>query len=430
MERIIENPLLKESIVYKKMDNGLDVYVMPKAGYQKQFAIYATRYGSNDSSFIPPGEKEPIVVPDGIAHFLEHKLFEEEKGNVFESYSKLGAHPNAFTNFKTTAYYFTSTDNFYECLDILMGFVGRPYFTDENVEKEKGIIAQEIRMYEDNPQWRVFFNLLGGLYHEHPVKKDIAGTVESIYKIEKEDLYVCYETFYHPSNMVLFIAGEVNPDIIFDQLDKYIKEQKADRRKKEEIKRIYPDEPADIVKKVVKQKLHVSRPLFALGFKDPDVGYKGEKLLDKIIINQILLDMLAGPSSEVYNLLYEKGLIDSSFGTEFTGEEDYGFAIFSGESPEPEKVADILLKEIDKRKKSPWEEENFIRIKRKNIGQFIRSFNYLEATGVRFVSMIFKDIQLFDYIERIEQIRYEDILKQLESIYDPKRSCLSLILPN
>jgi len=229
--------------------------------------------------------------------------------------------------------------------------------------------------------------------------------------------------------MVLFIAGEVKPDIIFKQLDKYIKNQKTDRRKREEIIRIYPEEPTGVVKEVVKQNLHVSRPLFALGFKDINVGYKGEKLLDKIIINQILLDMLVGPSSEVYNLLYEKGLIDSSFGTEFTGEEDYGFAIFSGESPEPEKVVDILLEEIEKRKKSPWEEEHFIRIKRKNMGQFIRSFNYLESIGVRFVSMIFKDIQLFDYMERIEQIRYEDMLNQLESIYDPKRSCLSIILP-
>ncbi len=429
MEKLIKNPVLKESIIYKKMDNGLDVYIMPRPGYQKQFAIYATRYGSNDSSFIPPGKKDPIVVPDGIAHFLEHKLFEEESGNVFESYSKLGAHPNAFTSFKTTAYHFTSTDNFYECLDILIGFVGRPYFTDENVEKEKGIIAQEIKMYEDNPHWRVFFNLLGGLYHQHPVKKDIAGTVESIYQIQKEDLYLCYETFYHPTNMVLFVAGEVEPDKIFKHINEHIKKQKADRRKQEEIKRIYPEEPSSIAKKVVKQKLHVSRPLFALGFKDIDVGYKGERLLDKTIMNEILLDLLVGPSSEVYNLLYEEGLIDDAFGAQFTGEEDYGFAIFSGESPEPEKVADILLEEIEKRKKSPWEEEHFLRIKRKNMGQFIRGFNYLESTGVKFVSMIFKDIHLFDYLERIEKIRYEDILKQLDTMYSSERSCLSLILP-
>jgi len=361
----IESPLLKESIFYRKMDNGLDVYIMNKPGYQKQFAIYATHYGSNDSSFVPPGKKEPITVPDGIAHFLEHKLFEEEHGNVFESYSKLGALPNAFTNFTTTAYHFTSTDNFYECLDILTGFVGRPYFTDENVEKEKGIIAQEIKMYEDNPNWRVFFNLLRGLYHEHPVRKDIAGTVESIYKINKEALYTCYETFYHPSNMVLFIAGEIEPERIFKQLAQSFKGEKFSRPKQGEIKRIYPQEPENVAEKVVKQKLHVSRPLFALGFKDCDIGYQGERLLDKMIINQILLDMLAGPSSEVYNLLYEKGLIDNSFETEFTGEKDYGYAIFSGESPEPEKTTEILLEEIDKRKNSPWDEDYFIRIKRK-----------------------------------------------------------------
>jgi len=429
VEKKIECKLLKESILYRKLDNGLDVYVMNKPGYQKQFAIYAAHYGSNDSTFVPRGSKEAITVPDGIAHFLEHKLFEEEHGNVFESYSKLGAHPNAFTNFGTTAYYFTSTDNFYECLDILIGFVGRPYFTDENVEKEKGIIAQEIKMYEDNPQWRVFFNLLGGLYHEHPVKKDIAGTVESVYKINKELLYTCYETFYHPSNMVLFIAGEVDPEKVFKQLKQHFKDKKDIRKMQGEIKRVYPEEPKDIVEGKVEQKLHVSRPLFALGFKDDDVGYEGEKLLDKIIINQILLDMLAGPSSEVYNLLYEKGLIDATFGTEFTGEKDYGFAVFSGESPDPESVVNILLDEIEKRKKSPWKEEYFIRIMKKNMGQFIRSFNYLEATGVRFISMIFKGIQLFDYIERIEKIRYNNVIERLNSFYVPERSCLSLILP-
>ncbi|HZJ83587.1 MAG TPA: pitrilysin family protein, partial [Clostridia bacterium] len=303
MAKIIENELLRERVVHHKLKSGLNLYILPKPGYNEQFAIYATQYGSNDSEFVPLDQKDPIRVPDGIAHFLEHKLFEEEEGNVFEEYSKLGAQPNAFTNFNMTAYHFTSTGNFYECLEVLMGFVGRPYFTDENVEKEKGIIAQEIKMYEDNPNWRVYFNLLKGVYHNHPVREDIAGTVESIYEIDKETLYECYRTFYHPTNMVLFIAGDVDPDKVIQQAEEHFVRQKSENVGGEII-RIYPEEPTDVFKDRIEESLAVSRPMFALGFKDGDITGGGDRLLEKIIANDIIMDMLVGPSSDTYNRLY------------------------------------------------------------------------------------------------------------------------------
>jgi predicted Zn-dependent peptidase len=428
MKKVMENKLLKEKLIHKRLSSGLDVYVLLKPGYNRQFAIYATRYGSNDSQFTPLGQREPITVPDGIAHFLEHKLFEEEKGNVFEEYSKLGAQPNAFTNFNMTAYHFTSTGNFYECLDVLLGFVGRPYFTDENVEKEKGIIAQEIRMYEDNPYWRVYFNLLRGLYHEFPVRKDIAGTVESIYRIDKETLYECYRTFYHPSNMALFIAGDVDPEKIFDQAEKIIV-KRSGKSEAREIKRIFPEEAKGVNKDRVEERLAVARPIFALGFKDEDSVRDGDRLLDKLIANDIVLDMLIGTSSDMYDELYEKGLIDSSFSSYYTGERHYGYAIMTGHTQEPENVADSIFNEIVKRRSQPWKQEHFNRIKKKKIGEFIRLFNSLNSVSIQFVSMMFRDIHLLDYLERLEAITYNEVLKEFNEIYRKENSCLSSIVP-
>ncbi len=428
MEKVIQNKLLREKLIYHKLRVGLDVYILPKPGYSQQFAIYATRYGSIDSQFVPLGQREAITVPDGIAHFLEHKLFEEEEGNVFEEYSRLGAQPNAFTNFTMTAYHFTSTGNFYECLDVLMGFVGRPYFTDENVDKEKGIIAQEIRMYEDNPYWRVYFNLLRGMYHAFPVRKDIAGTVESIYKIDKETLYECYRTFYHPSNMILFIAGDVDADRVIKQAEELFEKQPVEGGAGD-IERIFLEEPKGVYKSRMEEKLAISRPMFALGFKDEDITGGGDRLLHKIIANEIILDMLVGPSSDIYNQLYEEGLIDSSFGTDYTGEVNYGYAMMSGLSSDPEKVADILKDEIKKRKSQSWGQEYFDRIKRKKIGRFIRLFNSLDSASIRFISMMFRGVNLFDYLNKIEAMTYHQVNEVFNQLYGENNSCLSLILP-
>lgn len=239
------NERIDEKMLLQELDNGLKVYIMPKRGYTKQFAIFATHFGSNDSKFIAPGDTDVTEVPDGVAHFLEHKMFEEEEGSIFEQFSKLGASANAYTNFTTTAYLFASTENFYENLKLLVKFVQNPYFTDENVEKEKGIIAQEIRMYQDDPNWKVYFNALEALYHVHPVRKDIAGTIESISQINKEILYKCYYTFYHPENMVLFAVGDIDIDKTLD----IIKENMRQDKKQGKIKRIYPKEPLSVYKK-------------------------------------------------------------------------------------------------------------------------------------------------------------------------------------
>jgi predicted Zn-dependent peptidase len=233
---------LGERLFSKRSKNGLQIYVMPKKDYNKIFAMYSTHYGSIDSEFIVPDTGEHLKVPEGIAHFLEHKMFEMEYGNVFDKFAELGASSNAFTNYNNTTYLFSATSYFHENLQLLLEYVETPYFTEPSVEKEKGIIAQELRMYEDEPQWQVLFNLLKCLYYKHPVRIDIGGTVESIQKIDVDTLYKCYNTFYHPSNMIFFVIGCIEPEQVFELVEK--NEATKGLVPQDDIKRIYPEEPS------------------------------------------------------------------------------------------------------------------------------------------------------------------------------------------
>ncbi|WHE08427.1 pitrilysin family protein [Thermoanaerobacterium thermosaccharolyticum] len=421
--REIFNETIKEKMYHYEHESGLNVYVMPKKGFIKQYAMFATHYGSNDSQFIVPGETEKTLVPDGIAHFLEHKMFEEEEGSIFEEFSKNGASANAYTNFTTTAYLFSSTDNFYDNLKLLLDFVQRPYFTDENVEKEKGIIAQEIRMYDDDPSWRLFFNMLGGLYHLHPVKVDIAGTIESISKIDKDILYKCYRTFYHPSNMVLFAVGDIDINKVLDIVNNSVKTDK----RQGEIKRIYPNEPESINKNYVEQKMAVSMPLFNIGFKDYDVGYGGKKLLKKDIVTQICLEILAGRSSDLYEELYNDGLIDSTFDTEYVGEIDHGYSIIGGQSNDPEAVKQAVLDKISK--VDSIDDSDLNRIKRKITGRFLKSFNSVESISHNFITYYMRGINILDYTTTIEEITHDDVINRFKTFFNEKNCVLSVIKP-
>ncbi|MDI3310600.1 MAG: pitrilysin family protein [Thermoanaerobacterium sp.] len=419
----IFNDLIKEKMYKYEHESGLNVFVMPKKGFIKQYAMFATHYGSNDREFIIPDESEIVHVPDGIAHFLEHKMFEEESGSIFEEFSKNGASANAYTNFTTTAYLFSCTDNFYSNLKLLLDFVQRPYFTDENVEKEKGIIAQEIRMYDDDPSWRLFFNMLGGLYHIHPVKVDIAGTIESISKIDKDILYKCYSTFYHPSNMVLFVTGDVDIDKVAEIVNNSVKAEKRHG----EIKRIYPDEPAKINKSYVEQKMAVSMPLFNIGFKDNDIGYGGEKLLKKDITTQICLEILAGRSSDLYEELYNDGLIDTTFDVEYVGEVDHGYSIIGGQSRDPEAVKKAVINKISSIDKV--DDGDFNRIKRKILGRFIKSFNSVESISHSFIAYYMKDINILDFTSVIEDITSDDVLNRFKTYFKEDNCVLSVVKP-
>lgn len=426
MKKIV-NDILKEEIYHEKLKSGLEIFYMPKKDFTKKYAVFATKYGSNELEFIPIGEKEKIKVNEGIAHFLEHKMFEQPDGkNAFDRFSELGASANAYTNFTMTAYLFSCTDNFYESLEHLIKYVQNPYFTDENVEKEKGIIEQEIKMYDDNSDWKVYFNTLKAMYVNHPTKVDIAGTVESIYKITKEELYKCYNTFYNSGNMVLFIVGDLNWDNIIDIVNSSLKK---DEPLLEDIKRFYPDEPNNINQKEIVENLTVSIPLFNIGFKDLEINIKGNELLNKEIETELILDMVFKKGSSLYEELYLNGLINENFGCDHISQIDHGYTIIGGESKDPNKVKEVIFKYIDKFKQEGLNHDDFERIKKKKIGMFLKYFDSIEFIANNFISYYFKDINLIDYLQALKQIQFEDVNKRFKNHFNEEYSVMSIINP-
>lgn len=424
--KFIRNDRLNESMYYKELESGLKVYFMPKEGYTKQYAIFSTDYGSIDSKFIPIGEKEYLEVPEGIAHFLEHKLFEEVEGDVFDKFSQLGADVNAYTNFTQTAYLFSSTENFYESLELLVKFVQNPHFTDENVEKEKGIIAQEINMYNDNPNWRVFFNCLDKMYEKNPVKIDIAGTVETIQKIDKELLYKCYNTFYNPNNMILFIVG----DLDFDEIIKVVEaSEKKDYPDVEVIERYYPEEGNQVVSQLVEQEMMTATPLFYIGFKDNDIKESGKDRVRQDFMTNIILEMILGSASTLYNQMYEESLVDNSFGAYYTGKKNYGHSLIAGQSKKPKEVYERILTEFETQGENILVEEDFHRIKKKNIGEFLMGLDSVEFIANSFSSLCFEDVMLMDYLDILESIEFKDVVDRFKSHLIRETTVLSIINP-
>ena len=335
---------LQETLYNEKLSNGLDVYILPKRGFSKTFVTFTTKYGSIDRTFIPNGKEEEVTVPDGIAHFLEHKMFEKEDGDVFQKFSVQGASANAFTSFTRTAYLFSATDKLYENTETLLDFVQEPYFTEQTVNKEKGIIAQEITMYDDLPDWRLYFGAIENMFHEHPVKIDIAGTVESIQDITAEHLYECYETFYHPSNMVLFVVGAVNPE----EMMQFIKNNQDNKTFNDpaEIVRKFPEEPASAAISERSLSMDVTKPKLSLGMKCTKTDVSGEEMLIQELSSGLVLDVLFDRSSEFYTKAYSEGLIDESFSYDFTLENGFGFAMIVSDTEDPKGLEAAIRKTI------------------------------------------------------------------------------------
>lgn len=420
----IYNDTIKETLYKEILDNGLKVYMMPRQNYNRQYAIFATNYGSIDNSFIDPETGNTVTVPDGIAHFLEHKLFEGEEENTFSQFARLGTSTNAFTNFTTTAYLFSGTGNFQQSLVNLLDFVQNPYFTDENVEKEKGIITQEIRMYEDDPNYQAFFNLLQGLYHYHPVRIDIGGTVESIKKITREDLYLCYNTFYHPGNMILFLVGDFDPEETIN----LVKENQArkDFPEWKGIKRVFPDEPPAIKDNKIEKQMDVNQPLLMLGFKERELDKTERELVKQEIGTDMLLELITGKGTELYQSLYEDGLVDDDFDQHYTRERGYGYAIMGGKTKDPEKLYDRLLAGI-KKAKGNLKEEDFSRVCKKYVGDYIESFNSFEIIAHEFVDYFFKGINYFEVIKIIQEIDLAYLAERFDQLFKEKSAVRSVI---
>jgi len=427
---------LKEKVYFEHLDNGLDVIIVPKKGATNFYATYATHFGSLNYKFKAPGANEITEVPDGVAHFLEHKLFEEADGiNALDKLSKIGANANAYTTFNHTAYLFSCNSRFDEAFDILLKFVQSPYLTEENVEKEKGIIGQEIKMYDDDPDWQVFFQLLTALYGDkHAVAKDIAGTVESISHITPEILYDCYNTFYDPSNMVIAVAGDVEPEKILEKIKASVKEQPE----KSEIERYYGEISKEVFHKRVEKKMDVSIPMGVLGFKDTKAqrlrkaGYteNNNDLVKRDVAIEILLSMISGDSSKVFEELYNDGVITKSIGGDFTFEEDYAYSAFSFESNDIDRVVSRIKEEITYLKENGLNPEIFERIKKMLYGGFVRTFNDPTNAARAFVNDYFKGINSFEFIDAYQNIDKAYVEEVLKEHFDFDNMALSTVVPN
>ena len=421
-ETIIKNSRLGEEFVKITHPSGLTIYLYPMKGYSSAYALFGTNYGSIDTSFKTGSEPDYATVPEGIAHFLEHKLFESEDGDAFSLFAATGASANAYTSFDRTCYLFSTTDNFEQSLDALLSFVQSPYFTKETVEKEQGIIGQEIRMYDDDPEWRVMFNLLGALYHNNPVKIDIAGTVDSIAKITDQLLYQCYRTFYSLNNMVLCVAGKAEPQEVFDMADKMLKPGENFK-----VIRSFPEEPRSVVKDYVEQRFPISVPMFQLGFKEE--APMGRRTAKELADTQILLELLASESSPLYRRLLDAGLINATFGYEYFELPGCASVLFGGESSDPKKVAEEIKKEIASLRENGISQEAFERARRAVYGRAVASLGSVESVCNNLVECAFSGRSIEDAIQAAAQTVKEDVQARLAQQLLPEYAALSVVLP-
>lgn len=409
---------LKEDLFQITLPNGLQVFVQPKRGFSSKYAVFATHYGSNDNHFIMPNDGTVKRMPAGIAHFLEHKMFEEKEGNIFERFAELGASANAYTNYYMTAYLFSGTNNFIPSMHTLLDFVQNPYFTDENVEKEKGIIEQEIRMYDDHPAWCLQQNLLECLYHDHPVRVDIAGTVETVNQVNAQMLYDCYQTFYHPSNMVLFLAGDIDHQEVLSEITS---NQKAKHYEAQApIQRIYPKEKAGVRCQQAEEQLSIAIPLMAVGFKDPYRGLTGNALLKQEIMTNLVLHIVLGKSSFLFNELYEQGLITDDFSAGYSAQPDYAYTIMGCPTPQPKRLYQRLMKGIADAVEAGISADALERTRRKFMGLYTISYDNLSMIANRYVSYHLKGVDFFNYADILSRITLEEVNTRLREHLDPE----------
>ena len=422
--KIIESSKIKEKAYIEKLENGMDIIIIPKKNAIKKYIIWGTHFGSIDNHFIMPNTGEEVYIPDGVAHFLEHKMFEQPNGtNSLDTLMALGIDANAYTTNDHTAYLFECTDNFYEGLDELMDYVQHPYFTEENVEKEKGIIGQEIGMYDDDPGWQLYMNAMDCMYKENPIKIDIAGTVESISKITPDVLYKCYNTFYNPANMTMVVCGDFEPEKLLEE----IKKRLIKKENQGEIKRIYAKEEKEIKQKEKEVSMELSNPLFLIGYKD-NVENK-ENFVKRHIAIEILLNMIIGKSSELYKKLYEENILlnEPNFDYEFSNE--YAHITISGQSRNPRKVYEELTKQVKLYIENGLDNEHFTRIKKKIYGDYAIEYNSVADIARMFLADKMKGINSFDYIEEFNTVTKEYTESILKEVFIEKNEILSIINP-
>lgn len=419
----IGSDILGEQFIRLEHSSGLTILLCPRPEFSTAYALFAAKVGSIDTAFKTQYDSDFVEVPEGIAHFLEHKMFECEDGDAFAKYAKTGASANAYTSFDRTAYLFSCTEHFEQSMEILLDFVSKPYFTTETVKKEQGIIGQEIRMYDDSPQWRVMFNLLGALYHNNPVKLDIAGTVESIAEITPDLLYRCYYTFYNPANMVLAVAGNFDPETVVTLADRILQP-----KEKIQIEWRGAEEPRSIAASRTEQSLEVSVPLFQIGFKGP-AGNMLTNLVNQIC-DEVLMEIICGESSPLYRRLYDAGAINSTFEYEVLAGRDYLTVMFGGESREPDRVYSELCDEIRRVMREGIDPEAFARCKKAAYGRYIGMFSRVEAVAGLLVLTHFCGMSnMYDLLKIVGGLTIEQLEVRLMEDFDPQYGALSVVSP-
>ena len=417
--QIIENNKIKEKMYIDKLENGLTVIVVPKKNIQKKYIVWGVNFGSVDNRFKVNGEE--IKIPDGIAHYLEHKMFEQRSGiNSLDTLTNLGVDANAYTTNNYTAYLYECTDNFYEALDEFMDYVQNPYYTTENVEKERGIIEQEIMMYDDEPDWAMYMNAMKLMYHKNPIRIDIAGTKESIAEIDAETLYKIYNNFYVPENMAIVVCGDFEPTKIIEE----IKKRMILKPLNTSIERIYEDELEEIFEKKKEIKMEISMPIFMIAYKDKICPKESIK---KDLALEILSNLLIGKSSKLYKRLYEEGLILGDLGFDYEYARNYAHFFIQGQSVNPEKVIEEIKNEVEFFLNRGILDEDFERIKKTVYGEYVKDYNDVSTIGNSVISNYFKDINVFDFFEEFETLTKEYVEEVLKNVFREDRKVVSIV---
>lgn len=418
----IEYARLGESVIHQAMDNGLHVFINEKPDFQKSYAFFAANYGGNDTRFCIDGAW--YDTPKGVAHYLEHKMFDTKEGNALQKLAANGASPNAFTSNGITGYFFECTEKFEENLEILLSFVSEPWFTKESVDKERGIIGQEIRMIEDNPDWCVFVNLMRALYRNHPIRYSVAGTVDSITEITADTLYDCHRAFYRPGNMVLCIAGNVDAERVTHLVEKVLPSDGGG-----EIGRDYgPEEPEYAAQPLYEQRMEVAAPLFQMGVKLPPADWGQEALRQKLVA-ELACEAWLGTSTKGYSELYERGLLNSSFAYGYESCTGCAFLCAGGESKDPKKVYDELMAEAERLGREGIDEALWRRLKKAAYGNRVRQLNSFQSQCVDQAEGYFAGYDYLTFPELFDSIERGDAEQFLTRFATKERTALSIVWP-
>lgn len=425
--KLYENKLLGERYEKISHPSGLDIYVFPKK-LTTTYAIFGVKYGSIHNTFFIDGADEPVTVPDGIAHFLEHKLFTNEDGSdSFERFSEYGADANAYTAFNKTAYLFSCTNEFEDSLRELIRFVTHPYFTPDSVKSEIGIISEEIKMYDDSPSDRCFYGMLEGMYEKHSVRRNICGSVESISKISADTLYKCYNAFYNLGNMALVICGDVDTEKVLAIADEELPSTPVP------FSTVTVDEGAkespEAFKSYIEQHMQVSKPIFTIGIKDTDIPVDPVERQKKEAVMAILNEMIFSRAGALYDHLFNGGFISPNMPYSYTVSPSMAYNSLAGEADDPRAVLEEIFKYIDRLKSEGLSVSDFTRGKRVIYSEFVKSFDSTDNISNNLLSFVFEDSELLSYTEIIESVTFDDVTKALESAFDKNKVTLSVILP-